>query len=459
MKSQLSFIKEGKSTLKELFKRLKNRNFSGNTGIALKNSFYNFSTSFISKIGAIIFTLLIARLLMPELFGLYTLALSTILIFASLADLGTSQTMIRFVSRALGKKNYKRAKEYLIYLSKIKFILISLSIFLLIFLAKIISHNYYQKPAIFLALTWGALYLLFLQIVEFLKIIFQSSNNFKGIFYNEIFFQILKIVIIPLLILFSIKSGFETEKIILFILLGFSLIYFFSFLFLFLFFKKSTPYLSEKAEKIPKQEKKKVNKFFIITSANVFSGVFFGYIDILILGRFVPSEFIGYYSAAFNFIGALFPLLSFSVALLPLFSRLSTKSLRTGLKKSIAIVSALSLLAFLFLFIFSPIIIKIIFGSSFSPSANILRALSLLLIPLPLISLYSNYFFVKNKPFVITKFLFISTIMNIVLNYIFILWFIKYGYLAAVYGVILATLISKYFYLFALILKSKNLKA
>src|SRR3972149_4620205 len=88
----------------DIFRRLKNRDFSGNTGLAIKNSIYQFSTNFVLKIGSLVFTVIIARLLMPELFGLYNLALSTILIFFVISNMGIGPALVRFVSKELEKR-------------------------------------------------------------------------------------------------------------------------------------------------------------------------------------------------------------------------------------------------------------------------------------------------------------------------------------------------------------------
>ena len=81
-------FKEEKNDFKEVLRRVKNRDFSGNTGLAIKNSIYQISTNSFSKIAALIFTIIVARLLMPELFGLYSLALSTILLFSAVSNIG-----------------------------------------------------------------------------------------------------------------------------------------------------------------------------------------------------------------------------------------------------------------------------------------------------------------------------------------------------------------------------------
>ena len=98
--------------IKNIFRRIKDRDFEGNTGMAIKNSIYQFSTTLLAKIGAFFFTIIMARLLLPELFGLYSLALSTILFFVTFSDLGIGEALLRFVSKYLGKNKDTKAKSY-----------------------------------------------------------------------------------------------------------------------------------------------------------------------------------------------------------------------------------------------------------------------------------------------------------------------------------------------------------
>jgi len=63
------------------------------------------------------------------------------------------------------------------------------------------------------------------------------------------------------------------------------------------------------------------------------------------------------------------------------------------------------------------------------------------------ISIYLPYFMSENRPEVIAKSLGLSTILNIVLNYILITTLLPYGQISAVYGAVIATIISKFFYL------------
>ena len=121
---------EGVRDFKEIWRRIRRGDFSGNIGLVIKNSIYLFSSNLIAKLGSFIFIIILARMLMPELFGLYSLSLSIILIFSGMADLGIGVTLLRFVSRELGRKNNEKAMAYIDYLARIKFILVFLYPFL-----------------------------------------------------------------------------------------------------------------------------------------------------------------------------------------------------------------------------------------------------------------------------------------------------------------------------------------
>jgi O-antigen/teichoic acid export membrane protein len=175
------------------------------------------------------------------------------------------------------------------------------------------------------------------------------------------------------------------------------------------------------------------------------------------LGYFVQAEFIGYYTAALSLIGGISLFLGFTaLVLLPIFSRMKGKRLEIALKKSRNLIFMLSIAIFLFVLLFAPVIISIIYGSEYALAINILRLFSLLLIFLPLIALYQTYYVSQAKPQKIAKLLIISTILNIFLNYILITSLLPYGHLAAVYGAGTATIISQGFYLGGLVLKRKS---
>ena len=429
-------------------KRIFRRDFSGYTGIAIKNSLFNLSTNAVAKIGSIIFTIIIARMLMPELFGLYSLALSTIVIFSSFSDLGVGTALIQFISKELGKKQGDPGKYYH-YILKIKLNLTLIASAILICSAYFIANYYYSKP-IFLALVAGSLYLFSVNMLGFFTSLFQAHNDFSKNLIKEVIFQIVRLVLIPITILIFLKSP---ETILLFAL----------FIALFISYGIALLYLlliKAKYSKIPleDEEKKKVLMFIIPLSVTGLSGMFFGYVDMAILGRFVEAQFIGYYQAALALIGSAGSVIGFSGALFPLFSRLKGKKLKLLFKKSVLYTIILSSLGFIAILIFANLAIKIIYWQAYLSSVLILQIFSLILLVDPLINIYSSFFISQNKPLLVAKLLIFSTIINIILNYLIITSLLYGGNYLATVGAAVAVIMAKIVHL-SLLLWSRRFVA
>ncbi|MBI5803151.1 oligosaccharide flippase family protein [Candidatus Pacearchaeota archaeon] len=409
----------------------------------------------VSRIGGFFYTIIIARLLMPELFGLYSLAFSTILIFMAFSDLGVGDTSLRFISRELGRKNYLKAKSYFNYLLKLKIYITFFAVFLLLISARIISENYYHKP-IFLALLAGCLYIIFTSFSSFLYSIAQCSNKFRAVFYKENLFQFTRIILIPTIIVFSIKAVVDTDRILFNIVLGLSFASLLTLVFLALYMKNEIRYLSGEAGILSAKEKDKVKKFILAISITSFCGITSLYTDIFILGRFVSPEFIGNYTAAFSLIGAAVPLITFSVAVAPILNRLRRKEMEFFFKKILTLSLMLSLLGFLLVFVFSEHIINIIFGEEYVYASGILRILCFLFFSMPLVSLYVTYFTAIGKPFLITKIILIFTIVNVVLNWAIVSYLSNYSEMLATYGAAIATSVSGGIYILLILMHKKS---
>ncbi len=448
-------IKEGilseESDIKDIWRRIKTRDFSGNTGIAVKNSVYNFSKTLISKIGSLIFVIILARLLMPELFGLYSLALSTILVFAAFSQLGINQALVRFTSNALGKNKKNKAKSYIKYFGKIQFFLFFLSVILILIFSKFIAETYYQKP-IFLALLAGVLYILFIRVSSFFVSILNSLNDFKNDMFQEVAHQSSRIILVPLAVVYALKYSLSSEMILFYIILLLAISYLIAGV-VALFVVKNKPLFKIKTKEKQKQkslsekERKEANKFVLLTAVIAISGTFFGNIDKIMLGGFVAGEFIGYYQAAFSLIGALTSLSAFGAVLLPIFSRMKKVSLNRAMKKTIRIVLLISTGIFTATLIFSHLAILIIYGREYLLATNVLRLLTVLIFILPITSIYITYFMSENKPEIVAKSLVFSTFLNVILNYILITTMLQFGEISAVYGAAIATITSKFVYL------------
>jgi len=446
-----SQIKSESSDIKEILKRIKKKDFTGNTGIAVKNSTYQFSKSVFSKIGSLLFTIILARLLLPELYGLYGLALSTILFLGVFNDLGISAALNTFVSKTIDKFPGK-AKGYFIYLTKWRMGLLFLSLLLLVFLGKWLAIDYYHKP-IYYALLAGTLYLPFVVLQSHLTILFTSTNNFKPLLIEEIILQVLRLTIIPLLIILSLSKIGSTNVYLLGIFAALSFCYFIASMYFYLKIKENDPFKKSKTIKLSHKEKENLIKFILPLIATAFSGVVFGYIDQIMLGHYVASTFLGFYQASFNLVASAATIMAFSsIAMFPILARLRGEKLEKGFKKSRNLTLFISIIPAMFTFILAPLIIKIIYGSLYLTSTIYLQILSVLIISFPLIALYTTYYTCQKKTRIFSVLLILSTLVNIILNYFFIRIGAQINMSYAVMGACIATIMSRLGYLAGLII-------
>jgi len=452
----MNFLEREESDLKGIFNRFKKRDFKGTEGQAIKNSSFQLTTTLIAKAGSLIFTIIIARMLLPELFGLYTLALSTIILFASFSDFGLGSALVNFLSKSLVEKSFPKAKTYFIKLLKYKLVLVILVSLVLLALAYYISNGYYNKP-IFYALLAGGIYLPVVSLLGFIETAFKANNNFREPFFKEFLFQVFRLIFVPLAIFLFLKASFSNEAIVTGIIIILAFSYFLTLIFLIIMSRYNFGFLKVKKDKLTKVENKNLKKFILPLTATALSGVFFGYIDTIMLGHFVTGEFIGYYGAAFSLIGAGSVIIGFAgSALFPIFSRLKGQRLEQAFKKTFNFILILSIVGAILSFFLAPIIINIIYGQEYGSSIVLLRLFSLLLIALPLTGIYDSYFMSQERTKILAILLISTTIINIVLNYFFIVFGLKFGLMQAVMGACIATIISRFIYFFGMMLCRKR---
>ena len=446
----MNIIKKEINETKEILTRIKNKDFSGNEGRAIKNSSWQIATTLIAKIGSLIFTIIIARLMLPELYGLYGLALSTILFIGVFSDLGIGAALQTYLSKTIDKIPAK-AKGYFYLLTKYKIILTILSSLILIILAGWLANSFYNKP-IYYALLAGAIYLPIGIFSGHLSSVFISKNNFRPQFIKEIIIQISRITIVPLAIIYFLKTT-PTEFYLLGIFATLSICYALGGFYLFITLKLKHPFNQTKAKELNKKEKQELLHFTIPLAATAFSGVFFGFIDQIMLGHYVQSQFLGFYQVAFNLIASASAIIAFSAtALFPIFVRLKGKRLERGFRKTRNITLLISSLAAIFTFLIAPYIIQFIYGNEYATATTYLRILAALLISFPLITLYTTYYTSQQKTKILAVLLISSTILNVILNFVLINIGLQYSMFHAVTGACVATILARYSYLAGLIL-------
>ena len=418
--------------------------------IAAKNSIYTFITILISKFGGLIFTILIARLLLPELFGIYGLVLSIVVIAITISNLGIDETAIRYVSHAFGRNNVGKARSYFRYLLKIKGLLVLSIIIILLILSKFFAYNIFNKPLIFFPLILSSLYILAESLRSLFGTLFLSTKNLKPLPFLEAVLQTSKILIAILLI--SILSN-ELKVSGIFIAFAGSA---------FLFLVLSILILVKRDKrifygKIIKIEKKRIRKYLVFMGMASLSLVFFGSIDTLMLGKFVGAEYIGYYRASLGLIVTIVSLLSFSGILLPIFTQIHKKRFERGFQKTFRYIVMLTVPALFGLLFLANYLVFTIYGKEYMPAISSLYILSFLVLIGPLIAFYSTLFSAKEKVKTLAKSIFIALVINIILNYILIKQFLEINQGYAIAGVAIATVVSRVILLGILIIRAKSI--
>jgi O-antigen/teichoic acid export membrane protein len=449
------FVKEGTQEVRGIFDRIRRRDFSGNTGQAVKNSIYQIAVTVTTKVGALIFSILIARMLLPELYGYYLLTLSTILLFATLSDFGIGTTLITILPEKIGKNNLPKTKAYHNTLFKYKIFLMILSSGLLILLSYFITHYYYNKP-IFYAVLTGAIYIPVIGLTSYFDHLFKADNLFNESFKKEIFFQILRFTIVPLVIFYYLSKGSLDSGIIVKVFLAICSCYLITFILFRLTANKKLKFLKSKENPLTPSEKQKLRRFMWPLSLTAASTLFFGYIDTIMLGHYLSSsEYIGYYGATFGLIEAAGAILTFaSIGLMPIFSKLKRNELNRAFKKTLSLLLPLTILCAIFTIIFAKPII-LIYGSAYLPAVPLMQLFSILLVLLPILALYNSFFISIRKTNIIALFSIISMVLNIILNLFFIVYGLQFGPFYALVGAGVATILSRLFYMVALIISEK----
>ncbi len=429
--------------------KIKSQSLSQQT---IKNSFWNFSSSLITRAGALLFTIILARFLSPEKFGIYNLVMSISFIFMIFFHSGINETFLRYFSNALGKQDKKKTLSYFHYLLKIKFIGSGIFSLALLFLAYPLAYYIFKKPILFFPLLLASFYIFVFSFEEFFSIIFFALKKVKYVAVKEIILQFSRILI-SLLVFLSIASAYY----ILGIIFGLIIASIFVLFFVLYHIRKFLPYLFKKNGKIGEKDKKRIIKFLIYIAIGSISFTFFGYIDILMLGLLIKdASFIGYYRSAFILVSSIGGLLTFSHVLLPIFVQIKKQRLQRAFNKVFRYSIILTIPATIGIILFSKYIIRAIYGYNYLPASILLYSLAPLIFLGCIVALFLNLFSALEKPRVYLPLLISIIIFNIFLNYILIIWLSSYSLIMGTTGAAIATITSWFFYACGLGILSKK---
>jgi len=404
----------------------------------LKNSIYNSSGVFIGNVAGIILTIILARLLRPELFGIYHLALAVGFLLLTFTDLGINGTLIRYVSHALGRNDETLARSYFKYLVKIKLVLSLLVSVILFLLAKPLAIHVFHKPSLFLPLEIIAAFIFLYALLGFTNSAFNAFQEFKYNTIRSTIYEGLRLLLIPLFVIlgYSVWGA----------LVGFCLSILGAFLVLFYFLVKKHAFLLR--GEVKRIDRKRILRFLSFLTIGSISGVVFAYVDSIMLGIFMAAEYVGFYRASYNIVIAIAGLASIAGVLFPVFTQLEGDDLTNAFQKVFKYSAILSFpFAFGLAFIAEPFV-KVVYGAEYLPAVYPLYALSFLIIT-STTDFFGTIFNAKEKPEYPAMVVTVSMVLNVLLNYFLIL---RYGMI----GAAVATVISRYFNFLSLGILSKR---
>lgn len=410
---------------------------------AVTESIWKLISTFIGQAGGLIFIVIIARLLKPEGFGIYNLALAIVLIFITFADAGFNRAVLRYVSYSLGRKDKREASSYLRYLFRTKFALLIVLAAILIALSYPLSFFVFKKPDLFLPLIIVSFYLIAISLESFFAHLFYALKKVKFLTIKQVIFQLLRISLVLLVFAVLTKVNLLIGLLIILIISNFVA------LFVLLFFlKRTSGFLFEKSSK--SIDKKRVFKFIKYLTIAGLTAPIFGYIDTLMLGALLPSEYVGYYSAAFGLVMAASGLLLVSTILLPIFTQLKKSQLRDAFDRVFRYVCMVTIPMVFGAMVLGKYFLRLIYGYEYLPAQLPFNFLTFLIFSTIITSILVSLFSAREKPQYFIKILVISTILNVVLNYVLIKSFLSFSLLWGMTGAAIATLTSRVVYLVSL---------
>lgn len=407
----------------------------------VKNSIWAFGGSILNRFGALFLTILLARFLMPEGYGIYSIVLSTAMIFLTFTNLGVNTTLMRYLSSAI-KKNKEQIPTYHRYLLKIKIILATSSFLLFLLLSYPFAFFVYKNSQLFFPFLVASFYILIFSFNSFYKQVFYSIEKIKYASLNESLSQFLKIIF-ALFIFYFIASSYHIIGIFFsFIIVSFLMIFFNLY-----YIKKLLPefFLKPKI----RIDKRKVKKFVGVLSIASISTGFFYYLDSIMLGIFVSPEYVGYYGTAFSLVFGIIGILSFaSLVLLPVFTKANKRNLKLILEKTIRYLFMIIIPSIFGLLILGKYFIVAFFGHSYLSSVLPFYFLVPLLFPVVLVGLFLSLFLAEERPEIFAKLVGSVAVINVILNIVFIKLFLLISPLWATVGAAIATLFSWALYFF-----------
>ncbi|MFA6016547.1 MAG: oligosaccharide flippase family protein [Patescibacteria group bacterium] len=380
---------------KTIFEEIKKRPFYLN--------FFSLNiSSIVNKILHFVLFLILINYFKPEEYGVYTLAWTQVGLLLPLLDFGTTSYGLVHINDSVDKK-IRELFSLRFYLSLITFIL------------TIILAVLFHYPASIL------IPIILISFVIFANMLSGTYLILTSIKQKSYLASIVSMIFQVCLVLLLIAGVLITKQLMTVFVITFVLYNLYS-LVNFLLVRKEVGGLSLKIDL--KQWSIIIKKSFIFLLISLLAG-FYSKVDVLILNFIKGKQAVGIYSAGYRFLDALmFIVTAYNVSSMPLFSKLAKEKKRdifiNKIKKDVVLVFLIGMFIALGFYFLGPVILPILYKSTYSQSIKVLQIIIFALPLILLTSVFLNSIYALNKAKTVIYIFLFQLIFNIALNILFI---------------------------------------
>jgi O-antigen/teichoic acid export membrane protein len=386
------------------------------------------ASNILSTAIAFVFSIVLANLLGDYAYGLYSFCLTIVAFFAIFHDFGMGSIIVRFVSNYMGRGEKGMAGGVIRYVTKFKLSLVLFWGIVLTAFPDFIASAVFNKPETSIIVFLSGSVLVVDAVVEYLNGVFTAFKNFKYVSFMVALNKVLRFVVVIGLVFLGAGAVGAIYGLIIsgVMLVGVSLI----------LLRRYSGVLAARAARIDK-------RILFVFGAWVFIGAMttsiYTITDSFMISILMSVESMGFYKIATTWMFTLVSIIPISaVVMFPYFSGTESRDkLKSMLSLSIKYASMIAFPLALIVSVFSGPLIMFLYKDIFLPAAPVLAILAFASLPLVFGSIITSYFSGINRPDIPTKIILIMLVVNVVLNYFFIM---NYGIL----GAAIATVISKF---------------
>ncbi|MCK5636213.1 MAG: oligosaccharide flippase family protein [Thermoplasmatales archaeon] len=324
---------------------------------------------------ALIGGVLIARYWTENEVGIHSIASSLFVICITICAVGISQGSVRSIAHAKGKKEFKNIPEYIVTTfvwGGLTSIILGSMLFIF---SGTIAENIFHESSLIQPIRIYALTLPFFVFNYITVQIFRGFENIKPLVYFKYILEsslfpvfVVAIIFLNLPFVYIFYSSFLSGIIISIILIIYTL--------------RPTSIKRYSIKSIFSPAAKELLVFSIPLTITHLLFLLISWSSIILLGVFKSTGDAGFYQVASPFAKFIvFPLGALLVTFTPVFSRIYAKNqlkdIRSNYKILTKWICLITFPIFLIFFLFPELVLSVIVGPNYLPSANVLRILSL----------------------------------------------------------------------------------